>query len=523
MASVWNPGGWVGVVTSALISFIQNLTGAVLRSVQDKLRESVSVLDFGAKGDGVTDDTAAFISAIAAALNSNKCLYIPNPSVEYLISSSLDISYNPLNTKGILIKGTGFNAYYNNCGTLIRYTGTGYLFRILGDPALPAAGAPMSVKISGLSIKGSALAQGAILIQKAWQIRIHGNSFYDFSNPTYGAVLINSVGAGAAFAGEIEVSKNNFHSCWTDIFLTGLGGVINVVRIKDNLGLDQNYGVRHDFTPGSPYSSNIVIDNNHFEGTLINDIYSQGTAQGWEITNNYFEQNIVANDLPRIKLDGTGNRGISISGNTFFKELTTANAALIYINGGDGVNIFSNFSNYGGSIARYCVDLVSCTNSYAETMLPAAGISYALRVNGNVVKTGKVTTEFKTTAAGGAGNFIGVVAGDGFPGGTVETTVNDVNKTNGYISLNFKSTITTKSGVGNVTTIGVLPFVNSGQDITFPVYTTNVTGTKPFYGRLLAGGTSAIVYDANGVVLDYQVAVAVGSVFYATVRYLTQD
>jgi hypothetical protein len=41
-------------------------TGAVATTVQAKLRESVSVLDFGAVGDGVADDTAAIQAAVAA-------------------------------------------------------------------------------------------------------------------------------------------------------------------------------------------------------------------------------------------------------------------------------------------------------------------------------------------------------------------------------------------------------------------------------------------------------------------------
>jgi Pectate lyase superfamily protein len=63
------------------------------RTVQEKLRESVSVKDFGAVGDGVTDDTAAIQAAINAVITpSGGTLYFPSGT--YKITAKLLIPFS---------------------------------------------------------------------------------------------------------------------------------------------------------------------------------------------------------------------------------------------------------------------------------------------------------------------------------------------------------------------------------------------------------------------------------------------
>lgn len=105
---------------SALVGYLPAGTGAVATTVQTKLRETVSVKDFGAVGDGVTDDSAAFTKVIAyansisvapSALNSNRSgrLKIYVPAGRYRLTqpilSSTDFAAG--RTAGFTIEGAG--------------------------------------------------------------------------------------------------------------------------------------------------------------------------------------------------------------------------------------------------------------------------------------------------------------------------------------------------------------------------------------------------------------------------------
>ena len=75
---------------SSLVGFLQSGSGVVARTVQAKLRDSVSVKDFGAVGDGTTNDTAALQSAFNYAATNNITVTIPSGS--YLVSTEIVVT-----------------------------------------------------------------------------------------------------------------------------------------------------------------------------------------------------------------------------------------------------------------------------------------------------------------------------------------------------------------------------------------------------------------------------------------------
>jgi hypothetical protein len=87
-------------------SFTQTGTGAVARTVDSKLKDIVSITDFGAVGDGVTNDQAA----IQAALNTGKNVFVPNGTFLYNSSISFAASgqtFYGSGNKSILKAGSG--------------------------------------------------------------------------------------------------------------------------------------------------------------------------------------------------------------------------------------------------------------------------------------------------------------------------------------------------------------------------------------------------------------------------------
>ncbi len=84
----------LGTTDAALVAYIPAGAGAVTTTVQAKLRESISVLDFGADNTGATNSTTAFTNAAAAA--TPQAVFVPKGS--YAITGTVTGKFYSLGT-----------------------------------------------------------------------------------------------------------------------------------------------------------------------------------------------------------------------------------------------------------------------------------------------------------------------------------------------------------------------------------------------------------------------------------------
>lgn len=95
----------VQVTDADLITYTPAGTGAVATTVQSKLLETVSVKDFGAVGDGVTDDTAAIQAAFtyAATFEHARVQFAPGTRCKCTSGLTIDVSRVGIDGNGAML------------------------------------------------------------------------------------------------------------------------------------------------------------------------------------------------------------------------------------------------------------------------------------------------------------------------------------------------------------------------------------------------------------------------------------
>ena len=400
---------------AGLVGFKQSATGAVGRTVNDKLGEVVSVKDFGAVGDGVTDDTAAVQAALDAVPAGSVLVF---PRGRYMVGALT-------RTGALTIQGEGGGKTQiaqiggltvNNSGELRNAS-----FRAFGVTFLArSTDTVVSVGVTGVSHGGGESLEVAFEdCQWSGMDRADGTGF-DFgflecvsATTCSGVFFERCFGIGpehvvsADFAAETAFVKttscNHLHVSKTHIYFFKKGvrplGRQESHRITDSLIVACVHGVHARY---SSYVADNIIQSTHisaFDGCI--DVDDDGTVAVEAFTpmvdkcSLYKRQASVAAPFIYIKMKAQGGL---ISNNVFYPESTnsfTAQDIAVYFPEGARNRVLGNYFHFPwkclqvGSSANVTNFVGNTIYDRAETL--AAPIAAADVGTPNVVMVGNST------------------------------------------------------------------------------------------------------------------------------------
>jgi hypothetical protein len=373
---------------SGTVGYLPAGTGAVATTVQTKLRESVSVKDFGAVGDGVTDDTVAIQAALDALPATGGVLYL-NAGTYKLNGVRLTC----IDKSNISIIGAGMGL------TIIDGSvGTGAFDTLIAFGSTSAGGTLVAslnnLRLSDFSVKGSgssATTNHLITIRKTNGIIIER---VEFSNGGYEVVYLDgSFTPRLAFDG-LTVRDCYFHDCVGPlsylIDINTLGGI--------NINIDGNKCER---TAAAIYAlgENVSITNNKFvdcvAGIIVGESNSTTTRSisSCVIANNTFtglgilastfggvaqatSTGIYINAKSLAYADNTQDSGIICCNNTF--KDSYANVPLILIDAQGNCSITENYAS--GLLNATSTSSIFIHTSYNSDVNSYVGIN-STRIN----------------------------------------------------------------------------------------------------------------------------------------------
>jgi hypothetical protein len=424
-ASIWTQDNLVVYAGADTVNYTPAGTGAVATTVQSKLRESVSVKDFGADATGVTDSTSAFLAAATASLS----VFIPAGTYK-LTSGSLSFS------TGVAFIGAGQGAVTLNCAS-----GTSNLFSWTGS----ATGGGMS----GVTINGSGMTGGNLISnigQSRWTIRdcillggyngvyIQDQNVATLSNVYFnnqvGAYSIKNYGNGTQAANVLDINNvqigfaTNISSSPTGIIIDGDAATIDMRHVAvvkgyrgisivntPNFALGPTFLSAYDFQADFPYDSGIYIDGgtgqtqtHHFtdayaagsiagDGIYINTSARYVTIKGAQISGNY-KRGIYSNGR-YVKISSCQIADNSKAGSASYAGLTLGATT---IGASVSNNLIGQWVGYALSLQSYGVEIIAGATGYCVT-------------NNNLLLN--VTGEYIDNAASGDAVIFGNVQSSG--------------------------------------------------------------------------------------------------------------
>jgi hypothetical protein len=420
-----------GAISSNNVSFIQAGSGAVTRTAQAKMRDVVSVKDFGAVGDGTTDDTTAVLNALAS-LTSGGALYFPAGTYKFLRGTGALIA-DTIPTNNVTVYGDGADSIisgFNGAGSIPNNAGNEYynVFQATGrsgitvrDLAFQGYTTPISlfnctdVIVDSIHHNGQLANAGGFMWNKSIylsgceRVRITNSHFLNFDFAVY-------VGETALPTKTCIVSNCNFEhttaaGSYTTLFPVGVYWYYSQDCVVDSCTFKNIYssvdngtsgtGMGYGVYEGDGVSGAGVISNNafHFEAKGSKNatgIYTNEMQQ-CVISGNTFEIPSGSRLSPSIRLDSkTQDTIYTVSGNTINCQSTATSMFGVYIQDGfsAGSSTRSPKISITGNTIRGCLNAIR-QDFFGNAKLHISGNTISGTTDASIQLSGSTTIPLK--------------------------------------------------------------------------------------------------------------------------------
>lgn len=260
-----------GVADASQVSYTYPDANAVPESVEERLAQYVSVKDFGAVGDGVTDDYNAWNNAVTYCAANKLQLYAPSTNAYYKIGTNLYI--NCAFSAGIyhVFGGSGtitFNTQYNQVGYpewwgAVTNTGADSTSAILASfAALPITqlqaadyyvATTLKLNVAGRTLRGSGCFYNGVAGDSTRVISLTGSNNVIQMGPDTQPASIN------LFTGGMVVENLEVSRAAAPVISSGCAGILNrwtlYTQIRDVKSVESIAGFHYIGTVAS-YTQN---------------------------------------------------------------------------------------------------------------------------------------------------------------------------------------------------------------------------------------------------------------------------
>ena len=327
----------IGVTANAMdsssVGYIPAGTGNVPTNVQTKLRESVSVKDFGAVGDGTTDDTAAIQLALNAVSTGGEVIF---PAGTY-IASVLSLTYS------CSLRGAGMSS------TSIKLKGSA-----TANTSLLTTNYMDNITITGIYFNGNGAnqtytadnGQNGILVRNSTNVVITECRFKEWGKD---AIELYSDSVAADPVNNVIISNNLFESP-RRAGVTVISG--KRITIANNIfsgtnsygAVVTNCGVTWEPDASSDTLADLTVSGNKFD-TMLAGCRITGAGAGASINNIIIDGNTFTNITGEagVVIHDLGNAGATVSNNRFKGCGNVSASANSFVNAG---GVYFTKTNY---------------------------------------------------------------------------------------------------------------------------------------------------------------------------------